>query len=98
MTRSRIMVAAFLAAIFWSAVSSLAARAAAPPDPLRLVPPVADFVLKVERPRAIADLAVSLSGKPELEGFRGYRDYIGSTNYQLFRQLVAHFEKELGHA
>ncbi|HEX3999804.1 MAG TPA: DUF3352 domain-containing protein [Pirellulales bacterium] len=75
-----------------------ATASAAPAEPLRLVAPAADFVLKVEKPRAIADLIVLLAGKPELQGFRGYRDFIGSTNYQLFRQLVAHFESELGHS
>ena len=99
MTRSRSAVAGLLAAVFCSAaIKASAAEPATPPDPLRLIPPVADFVVKVEKPRAIADLVVMLTGKPELEGFRGYRDYIGSTNYQLFRQLVAHFEKELGHS
>jgi hypothetical protein len=65
-------------------------------DPVRLVPPMADVVIRIERPRAIADLVTSMATRPELQGFRGYRDYIDSTNYQLFRQLVAHFEKTLG--
>jgi hypothetical protein len=73
------------------------AKSAEPPDPLRLVPPVADIVVKIDEPRAIADLLVQLAARPELNGFRGYRDYFASTNYQLFRQLVAHFEHELGH-
>ena len=98
MIRSRILFAAIVAAILSAALDSPAAQAAAPPDPLRLVSPAADFIVKIEKPRAIADLVVLLTGKPELEGFRGYRDYIGSTNYQLFRQLVAHFEHELGHS
>lgn len=99
MIRSRILFAPLVAATFcWTADRSVAAQDAAPADPLRLVSPEADFVLKVEKPRAIADLVVLLTGKPELAGFRGYRDYIGSTNYQLFRQLVAHFEQELGHS
>ncbi len=99
MTRSRCAVAGLVAAILCSAAIQVsAAEAATPPDPLRLVPPAADFVIKVEKPRAIADMVLMLTSKPELEGFRGYRDYIGSTNYQLFRQLVAHFEQELGHA
>ncbi|HEV2969353.1 MAG TPA: hypothetical protein VGY55_05125 [Pirellulales bacterium] len=86
--------AAVLAAI--ACLSSLAAVAAEPSDPLRLVPPSANFVVKIERPRAIADFAVKLASRPELEGFRGYRDYFESTNYHLFRQLVGHFERELG--
>jgi hypothetical protein len=77
-------------------LAPLAAKAAEPSDPLRLVPPSANFVVKIERPRAIADLAVKLAGRPELEGFRGYRDYLESTNYRLFRQLVGHFEREFG--
>ncbi len=74
----------------------LAARAADSSDPLRLVPASADLIVKVEHPRGIADLAVKLAGTPELAGFRGYRDYFESTNYRLFRQLVGHFERELG--
>jgi hypothetical protein len=88
-----------MTAVFCSAADGLcAAQVVAPSDPLRLAPPEADFAMKIEKPRAIADLVVLLTGKPELEGFRGYRDYFGSTNYQLFRQLVAHFEHELGHS
>lgn len=72
------------------------ARAAEPLDPVRLVPPSANLIVKIDRPRAIADLAVNLVRRPELAGFRGYRDYFESTNYQLFKQLVGHFERELG--
>jgi hypothetical protein len=77
-------------------LTPLAARAADSSDPLRLVPASADLIVKVEHPRAIADLVVKLAGTPELAGFRGYRDYFESTNYRLFRQLVGHFERELG--
>jgi hypothetical protein len=77
-------------------LTPLAARADDSSDPLRLVPSSADLIVKVEHPRAIADLAVKLAGTPELAGFRGYRDYFESTNYRLFRQLVSHFERELG--
>ena len=65
-------------------------------DPLRLVPPATDLIVKIDHPRAISDLAIKLASRPELEGFRGYRDYFESTNYLLLRQLVGHFERELG--
>lgn len=91
-------------AFVWAAVALLfaapslasTARAAEPLDPLRLVPKATDLIVKIEHPRSIADLALKITGRPELAGFRGYRDYFESTNYQLFRQLVAHFERELG--
>ncbi len=67
-------------------------------DPVRLIPPSADLVLQIRNPRALADLAVRFGTRPELQGFRGYRDYLDSTNYQLFRQLVAHLEHVLGHS
>jgi hypothetical protein len=76
--------------------STLPAKGADRLDPVRLVPPSADLIVKIEHPRSIADLAVKLTSRPELAGFRGYRDYFESTNYQLFRQLVSHFERELG--
>jgi hypothetical protein len=86
----------FLCVAALALFAPLTARAADSADPLRLVPASADLVVKVEHPRAVADLAVKLAGTPELAGFRGYRDYFESTNYRLFRQLVGHFERELG--
>ncbi len=94
--RRRCLLRAFYFAGAIALLAPLAARAADSSDPLRLVPASADLVVKVEHPRAIADLAVKLAGTPELAGFRGYRDYFESTNYRLFRQLVGHFERELG--
>ncbi len=76
--------------------ASVAPSSSTAADPVRLVPPTVDVVIRIERPRAIADLLMGMATRPELQGFRGYRDYIDSTNYQLFRQLVAHFEKTLG--
>ena len=38
-----------------------------------------------------------LAGRPELKVSAAIATTIASTNYQLFRQLVAHFEHELGH-
>ena len=76
--------------------STLAAKGAESLDPVRLVPQSVDLIVKIEHPRSIADLAMKLTSRPELAGFRGYRDYFESTNYQLFSQLVAHFERELG--
>ncbi|HKD36388.1 MAG TPA: hypothetical protein VKB78_06290, partial [Pirellulales bacterium] len=79
--------------VVWSAG---AANAVEPLDPVRLVPAATDEIVRIDRPRAIADLAINLVSRPELAGFRGYRDYFESTNYQLFKQLVGHFERELG--
>ncbi len=65
-------------------------------DPLRLVPDVADLVLKIEQPRRVIDLALGLIDRPELQGFRGYRDAMNGTDLGRFKQLIAHLEKELG--
>jgi hypothetical protein len=96
---ARIGRASLLAIVFLVIAAGFAPdslSAAEPLDPVRLVPPSTDLIVKIDRPRVIADLAVNLVSRPELGGFRGYRDYFESTNYQLFKQLVGHFERELG--
>jgi hypothetical protein len=67
-----------------------------PADPLRLVPDVADLVVKVEQPRALVENFLELIPQKELQGFRGYREFYESTNYRRFLQLIGHFERELG--
>ena len=70
--------------------------AAETPDPLRLVPDVADLVVKVEQPRRIVDLVMGLAERPELAGFRGYRDAVNSTDLGRFQQMIAYVERDLG--
>ena len=92
----RVSKLALILVVVAAASGASTANAAEPIDPVRLVPPSANLIVKIDRPRAIADLAANLVSRPELAGFRGYRDYFESTNYQLFKQLVGHFERELG--
>lgn len=92
----RVSKLALILVVVAAASGASAANAAESLDPLRLVPPSANLIVKIDRPRAIADLAANLVSRPELAGFRGYRDYFESTNYQLLKQLVGHFERELG--
>jgi len=73
-----------------------AVRAEGPPDPLRLVPKEADFVLKVDRPRQAADAFTGLEAFRKLTDLPAVREYYDSTNFRRFTQLVAHFEREMG--
>jgi hypothetical protein len=77
-------------------VSGLVAGTARADDPLRLVPDVANLVIKVEQPRPLIDMLLELVPQKELQGFRNYREFIGSTNFRRFQQFLAHFERELG--
>jgi hypothetical protein len=65
-------------------------------DPLRLVPEVADLVVKVEQPRQLVEMGLELIPVKELQGFRGYREFYESTNFRRLLQFVGHFERELG--
>ena len=69
---------------------------AADTDPLRLVPDTADFFVKVEKPKHVSDLLLSITSLKELRGIRQYREYYDSTNFLRFQQLIAYYEKELG--
>ena len=77
-------------------VWATAARAEAPPDPLRLVPHEADFFLEVRDPRHLVDTLTALPMLGEWYDLQPVKEYRDSTNARLFAQLVAYFEKELG--
>jgi hypothetical protein len=71
-------------------------RAAALPDPLRLIPDQADFFFKVEQPRKLADIVYGLKVLKQLQKIDAVREYYDSTNSRRFQQLVAYLEKQLG--
>jgi hypothetical protein len=73
-----------------------AARAVAPPDPLRLVPAEADLFLQVNDPRHLVDPARALPGLEAWYDLQPVKEYRDSTNARLFAQLVGYFEKQLG--
>jgi hypothetical protein len=67
-------------------------------DPLRLLPDNCLFVVKAEKPQALIDLVLDYGKLPELQRISAYRDFLESTNFRRFLQLVAYVEKEYGHA
>jgi hypothetical protein len=73
-----------------------AARAEAPPDPLRLLPDQADAFLKVENPAQLLDAVHYYEILEQLQALSAVRETFDSTNTRRFQQLLAHFEKQLG--
>jgi hypothetical protein len=71
-------------------------RADAPPDPLRLVPEEADLVVKIESPRKLIETGLHLDPVKQLFQLEAVQEVYDSTNFRLFYQLVAYYEKELG--
>jgi hypothetical protein len=74
-----------------------ATRAEAPPDPLRLMPDQADLLVQVHQPRQLIEAFTTLEQLKQLQKFEAIRELYDSTNYHRFFQLVAYFEKQLGH-
>jgi hypothetical protein len=75
---------------------STAARAESPADPLRLVPDQADLMVRVDKPRQLLDSYTHLDLLKQLTKFDAFQEYLDSTNYRRFLQLVGYFEKQLG--
>jgi hypothetical protein len=73
-----------------------AARADAPPDPLRLVPEQTDLFVEIKDPHKLLDIAQSEELFKAALALPQLRDLADSTNARRARQLVAYFEKELG--
>src|SRR5437867_12359321 len=71
-------------------------RADAPPDPLRLVPEEADLFVKIERPRKLIETGLGLDAFKQLLQLEAIQEFYDSTNFRLFHQLIAYYEKELG--
>jgi len=75
---------------------STAVRAEAPADPLRLVPDQADLMVRVDNPRQLLDSYTHLDLLKQLSKFDAFQEYLDSTNYRRFLQLVGYFERQLG--
>ncbi len=69
-----------------------------PPDPLRLVPPDAYFLVKVDKPLPVVRWFLEQATRPELQQFAGYREFLESTGVRRGQQLLAYIEKEVGRA
>src|SRR5262249_24518659 len=78
------------------ALLSAAARADAPPDPLRLVPEQADFFVQAENPRRLVEAGLSSQLFQAARALPQLRELYDSTNARRFYQLVGYFEKDLG--
>ena len=65
------------------------------PDPLRLVPRQADFVLRIDSPRKLVEAVLATEPVRELGQFAAVREALQSTNVRRAAQLLAYYEKEL---
>jgi len=71
-------------------------KPAAPPDPLRLVPEQADFVIQITQPRRLGEATLNHALVKQLQTLEPIQELYDSTNFRRFYQLVAYFEKEMG--
>jgi hypothetical protein len=79
------------------AAATLSAPARADtPDPLRCVPPDAQFVIKVENPRKLAEALTSLEASRSAQELAPVRTLLDSTTARRVFQVLAFAEKELG--
>lgn len=74
-----------------------AATRADAPDPLRVIPAGAEWVVKIENPRQIVRTIVAMPLFEELKKLEVFREAYETTNARRFYQLVAYFENALGH-
>jgi hypothetical protein len=86
---------AFTSSIVW-VLCICPVRAEAPPDPLRLVPDASDLVIEVKNPRRLTETLTGLEIVKKAEEFGPLQEFLDSTSYRRFYQLVAYFEKQLG--
>jgi len=73
-----------------------AARGETPPDPLRLIPVQADFLIEVEQPRRLLETLTNHPLVKQLQAIDAIRELYQSTNVRRLYQLLAHVEKQLG--
>jgi hypothetical protein len=74
----------------------VAARAEAPPDPIRLIPAEASVLVEVPQPRKLIETGLHLDAFQELRKFGPIEELLRSNSYKRFYQLLGHYEKELG--
>jgi hypothetical protein len=78
------------------ALAPAQALAETPPSPLRLIPAQADLVLQVHQPRRLVEMVLHHEAIEKAEELAFVQEFLGSTQFRRFRQLVAYYEKELG--
>lgn len=78
------------------AVAPAARAADPPPDPLRFVPAKAQFFVKVERPRALAETLTNLDAVKTATTLGPVRDVLDTPAVRRGLQLLGYVERELG--
>jgi hypothetical protein len=73
------------------------ARAEAAPDPLKLIPEEAELILQVHRPGQLAEMIYNLDIVQDALSIDAVREVYQSTKARRALQLLAYFEKALGH-
>ncbi len=78
-------------------LSAAPAGAQAPADPLRLVPSQAELVVTLTQPRQLLDVVYNHDIVKDVLKIATIRELLDTTNFRRFQQLLAFYEKELGH-
>ncbi len=65
-------------------------------SPLRLLPDKAEFLIEIPRPRQLVEALTTLEAVQQLQQLGVAKEFLNSTQYRRFYQLVYYFEKELG--
>jgi hypothetical protein len=79
-----------------SLVLTSVAVAADPPDPLKFIPASAKLVVKVEKPRQLAEAVTGLQAVKDAQGLAPVRGVLDSATIRRFFQMLTYVEKELG--
>jgi hypothetical protein len=77
-------------------VFSSAVHASPTPDPLRLVPDIADLAVKIEQPRRLVESVLHNSHFQQFQTLDPVREFYDSTNARRFYQFLAYFENQFG--
>src|SRR5690242_8618804 len=67
------------------------------PSPLRAIPAEADWVVAIENPQRLVQSITALDALREIQKIAAIKEVFENTNARRFYQLVAYFEKQLGH-
>jgi hypothetical protein len=83
------------AALIISALLAGAARTSAQSPPTRLIPADAELVVEVKQPRGLVEAITKLDVVKDLQQIPNVKEFLDSTQYRRFHQLVAYYEREL---
>ena len=93
-TVPRMILAGFIAfTLFCPILASAATK-----DPLRFIPDKTDLVLKIERPRQFIEAFSKLDAVKDAQQLDPVRKALDTAPVRRFFQLVAYYERDLGHS